>query len=88
MQHSDLRFITTENDLHHCTLNFMIAAFDEDGTQLSGVSMIWTSDLKPADYKDGIRGGIRIHQDVDVPVKAASLRLGINDATSNRLGDS
>ena len=53
MQHSDLRFITTENDLHHCTLNFMIAAFDEDGTQLSGVSMIWTSDLSRQTTKTG-----------------------------------
>jgi hypothetical protein len=75
-----------ENNIHHCALNFMIATFDEDGRQLSGVSSVWTSDLKQADYKDVISGGVRIHQEVDVPVKAVSLRLGINDATSNHLG--
>ena len=64
----------------------MIATFDEDGRPLSGVSWAWTSDLKPSDYKDVISGGVRIHQEVDVPVKAVSLRLGINDALSNHLG--
>lgn len=83
---SDLRFVPMENNIHHCKLNFTIATFDEDGGQLSGVSSAWTSDLKQADYKDVISGGVRIHQEVDVPVKAVSLRLGINDATSNHLG--
>jgi VWFA-related protein len=83
---SDLRFVPMENDIHHCTLNFVIATFDEDGRQLSGVSSVWTSDLKPADYKDVISGGVRIHQEVGVPVKAVSLRLGIDDALSNHLG--
>jgi hypothetical protein len=50
------------------------------------VSRVWTSDLKPGDYKDVIGGGVRIHQEVDVPVKAVSLRLGVNDANSNHLG--
>jgi len=35
-----------ENNIYHCALNFMIATFDEDGRQLSGVSSVWTSDLK------------------------------------------
>jgi VWFA-related protein len=83
---SDLRFVPMENDIHHCALNFMIAAYDEEGMQLTGVSTVWTSDLKPTDYEDVVSGGVRIHQEVDVPVKAVSLRLGIVDAISNHLG--
>jgi VWFA-related protein len=83
---SDLHFVPSNNDLQHCALNFMIAAFDEDGRQLSGMSKEWTSDLDRAALKDVISGGVRIHQEVDVPVKAVFLRLGVNDAISNHLG--
>ena len=83
---SDLRFIPMENGIHHCALKFVIAAYDEAGRQLSGTYTAWTSDLKPSDYADVISGGVRTHQEVDVPVKAASLRLGVVDALSNHLG--
>jgi VWFA-related protein len=83
---ADLRFIPLENEIHHCALSFMIATFDEDGRQLSGVSTLWSSDLNPAAYKDVISGGVRIHQEVDVPVKAVSLLLGIDDTISSHLG--
>ena len=83
---SDLRFVSMENGTHHCVLNFVMAAYDQEGMQLTGVSRVWTSDLKPPDYEDVITGGVRIHQEVDVPVKAVSLRLGIVDAISNHLG--
>jgi VWFA-related protein len=83
---SDLHFIPKEGGIQHCALNFVIAAYDEAGRQLSGVSHGWTSDLKPEDYQDVITGGVRVHQEVDVPLKAVSLRLGIIDALSHRLG--
>jgi hypothetical protein len=86
VESSDLRFVPMGNDIHHCVLNFVVATFDEDGRRLSGVSSTWTSDLKPADYKDVISGGVRIRQEIDVPARAVSLRLGINDAASNHLG--
>jgi VWFA-related protein len=86
VESSDLRFVPKGDDIHHCVLNLVIATFDEDGRQLSGVSSAWTGDLKSADYKDVMSGGVRIRQEIDVPVKAASLRLGINDAASNHLG--
>ena len=75
-----------DTEIHHCALNFMIATFDKDGRQLSGVSTVWSSDLKHAEYKDVISGGVRIHQEVDVPVKAVSLLLGVDDTISNHLG--
>ncbi len=83
---SDLRFVPTENGIQHCALNFVIAAYDDAGRQLSGASSAWTSDLKPAEYEDVLTGGVRTHQEVDVPVKAVSLRLGVIDTLSNHLG--
>jgi hypothetical protein len=31
-------------------------------------------------------GGFRLHQEVDVPVAAATLRMGVQDAISGRIG--
>jgi VWFA-related protein len=83
---ADLRFTPMPNDVRHCVLNFMISSFDDEGRQLSGVAVTWTSDLKPNDYKDVMTGGVRIHQEVDVPVVSTSLRIGVEDEATSRLG--
>jgi hypothetical protein len=76
---SDLRFVPQQNEIRHSALQLMIAGFDDEGRQLSGFSALWASDLGPADYRDVVSGGVHIHQEVDVPVGAVSLRLGIED---------
>ena len=83
---SDLRFALEENEIRHAAVQLMIAGFDDEGRQLSGFSALWASNLGLADYRDVISGGVHIHQEVDVPVAAASLRLGIADQMSNHLG--
>jgi VWFA-related protein len=83
---SDLRFVPEANDIRHSALQLMIAGFDDEGRQLSGFSALWASDLGPADYRDVARGGVHIHQEVDVPSAAVSLRLGIEDQMSDHLG--
>jgi VWFA-related protein len=83
---SDLRFVFQGNETYHSALQLMIAGFDDEGRQLSGLSALWASDLGAADYRDVISGGVHIHQEVDMPVAAASLRLGIADQMSNHLG--
>ena len=64
----------------------MISSFDDEGRQLSGVVVVWTSDLKPDEYKDVMTGGVRIHQEVDVPATSTSLRIGVEDDATGRLG--
>ena len=83
---SDLHFIPQENGGHSSKLNLMIAAYDGDGRQISGLSAIWAGNLSPAAYDDVVSGGVRIEQELDVPVPAVSLRLGIEDQMSNSLG--
>jgi hypothetical protein len=31
-------------------------------------------------------GGFRIHQELDVPIEAVTLRIGVEDATSSHVG--
>ena len=86
IESSDLRFLPLSNGTYRSALTFMIASFDHDGRPLAGVSNIGSSDLQPDAYKDVLSGGVRVHQEVDVPAAAASLRIGIQDQLSNYVG--
>jgi VWFA-related protein len=83
---SDLRFLPLSNGTYRSALTFMIASFAPDGRPLSGVSSVGMSDLRPEVYKDAVTGGVRVHQEVDVPVAATSMRIGIQDQLSNYVG--
>ncbi len=64
----------------------MITAFNDDDHLVASLVSTATSDLKPANYKDVMTGGFRLHQELDVPVDAVSLRLGVEDASSSHVG--
>jgi hypothetical protein len=83
---SDLRFSPTPSGTYHAVLSFMITAFSDDDRLVSSRVSTATSDLKPANYKDVMTGGFRLHQELDVPVDAVSLRLGVEDAASSHVG--
>ena len=80
-----LRF-TSQGEMHHGVLAFMASAFDDDGKALSRVASRTSSDLKASTYRDVMVGGFRLHQEIDVPVNAVSLRLGVEDELNRRLG--
>ena len=86
IESSDLRFLPLSNGTYRSALTFMIASFAADGRPLSGVSSVGMSDLRPEVYKDVVTGGVRVHQEVDVPVAATSMRIGIQDQLSNYVG--
>ena len=83
---SQLRFDPTPDGLEHGAMNFMVASFDPDGTLRTSIGSHVKGDLNPETYQDVMTGGFRLHQEVDVPVAAASLRMGVQDAISGRLG--
>ncbi|HLH08975.1 MAG TPA: VWA domain-containing protein [Terriglobales bacterium] len=86
IESSDVRFLPLVNGTYRSALTFMVASFDADGRPLAGVSSVGTSDLKPDEYKDALRTGVRVHQEVDIPENAASIRIGIQDQLSNYVG--
>jgi VWFA-related protein len=81
-----LRFGATASGTYHAVLSFMITAFSDDDRMVASLVSTATSDLKPANYKDVMTGGFRLHQELDVPVDAVSLRLGVEDASSSHVG--
>lgn len=78
--------LTPNGDTRRAILDFIVTAFDDDGSVVFHIAFKTTSDLKPAGYRDMLIGGLRMHRDVDIPANAASLRLGVFDEQSRHLG--
>ena len=82
---SELRF--GAKGLNHTTdLILMAVAFGEKGVVLSQTAFESTTALNAASYKDAQIGGLRTHQEFEVPASAVSLRLGVVDVLSGHLG--
>jgi hypothetical protein len=86
LQGSELQFLPQQSATYRNLLTLMAASYDSQGTMLTGTSYVGISNLAPSVYKDVIGGQFALHQEVDVPVDAAWLRLGIQDQMSGRLG--
>jgi VWFA-related protein len=83
---NQLRFDATPQGTRHGVINFIITSFDEDGTLRTSILSRATSELKPEDYQEMQVGGLRLRLPVDVPVQAASMRLGVQDALTGHMG--
>ncbi len=86
LEGSELRFIPQQNSTFRNSLTLMVASFGRDGRMLSGTSSIGINDLQPAAYEKVVAGEFGVQQEVDVPVDATSLRIGIQDQMSNHIG--
>jgi len=67
------------------TLEFAVAAFDEDGKVLNGIvnDGVPEASTQPAENKAGL---YRLHQSLIVPVNAKSIRVGVRDRMNDRMG--
>lgn len=67
------------------SLEFAMAAFDEDGHTLNGIVNDGVPE-SPAETNANKDGLYRIRQSLVVPVRAVSMRVGVRDRASNRVG--
>jgi hypothetical protein len=83
---SDLRFAQVPDGGYHDLLNFMVTAFDEDGklvaSQIARTKADFTSDA----MRDVVVGGVRMHQEIEVPVQSTTMRLGVEDVSNGHIG--
>lgn len=86
LQGSQLQFLPQPNTTYRNVLTLMVASFNREGTMLTGTSYVGISNLDPSVYKNVIGGDFELHQEADVPIEATSLRLGIQDQMSGRIG--
>jgi hypothetical protein len=83
---SDLRFTPTPEGKYHGVLNFMVTAFDSEGKQIASQLSQTVADLKPEVMKDVMAGGVRLHQEIDVPMTGTAMRLGVEDVSNSHVG--
>jgi hypothetical protein len=83
---ADLRFTQSAEGTYQGVFNFMITTFDENGKL--GASQISQAvpDLKTAAMQDVMLGGVRLHQEIDVPVNSTTMRLGVEDMANSHVG--
>lgn len=72
--------------IYHDVINFMATAFDEEGALVASQISQVAADLKPETFRDIQLGGVRVHQEIDVPLKSVALRLGVEDVADSHIG--
>ena len=83
---SDLRFNATPDGAYHGVLNFMVTTFDEDGKLASSQVSELDAHLKPEFFRETMKEGIRLHQELDIPAKSTTMRLGVEDVSTSHIG--
>jgi hypothetical protein len=83
---SDLHFAQTPGGSYHDLLNFMVTAFDERSTLVASQIARTKADFSPEAMKDVIAGGVRMHQEIEVPVKSTTMRVGVEDLSNGHIG--
>ena len=82
---SQLSFVPSGNT-YHALLDFMVVAFDGRGNLLAKGTLQITGNLDAMQYKNTLVAGMRMHQEIDVPLAATSLRLAVGDEINHHLG--
>ncbi len=81
-----LSFLAPPDGTHHVNLEFLVAAYDTDGTPACG-RLSAGDEVIPAETFEKIRrGAFHARQQLDVPTQAAWLRLAVRDPARNRVG--
>jgi hypothetical protein len=83
---SQLHFEATPDGSEHGEMSFMVASFASDGSLRTSIASHAKGDLSSAAYHEVLAGGFRMHQEVDVPIAASALRVGVQDTTTGRMG--
>jgi VWFA-related protein len=83
---SALRFFAQQDGSFYNSLALMITSFGNEGRMLTGMSTVAKSNLPLEVYKRIVNGEIGFQEEVDIPVDATSMRLGVQDQMSNHLG--
>lgn len=83
---SELRFLPLEDSKYRNTLTLMATSFNREGRMLTGVSSLGTRELPAAEFAKVAEGRFGVQSEIDVPLEATSIRLGLQDQMSNRLG--
>lgn len=81
-----LRFDPGPEGYFHGRLRLLANSFDGEGQGLLEAASSAVADLKPESYERILSDGLRLHQEINVPVGAKFLKLGVGDLASSYIG--
>ena len=82
----DVHWETTQDGMHHGNLDVTLVAYDHDGKTLNWLVRSMNMSLKPQLYAAFERGGVQLHEEIDVPKADVFLRTGIYDRATGKAG--
>ena len=82
----DLAFKVTPEGQHESKVEIALVAYDQDGTPLNSTLKSADISLNPQLYAAFAKAGVQLHQEIDVPNRAAYLRTGIFDVAAGKAG--
>ena len=83
---SQIGFVDGPGETHHGSLEFDVAAYDSDGKLATMLSQTMKLPLTKEDYQEYLKTPFQFFQQLDLPPGQFSLRIGILDGVSNKVG--
>jgi hypothetical protein len=83
---SQIAFANGPGGMHSGSLEFDVAAFDADGRQVTILSQTMKLPLTKEEYEQFVKTPFQFFQQIDLPPGALTLRVGILDGVSNKVG--
>jgi hypothetical protein len=83
---SSVSFDEVENGLHHCNLDFMVAAISPDGKLIASDGHTVDARLKPDQYAQALRNGVPFSMQLPIAAGTYSLHLAVRDNRTGLLG--
>jgi hypothetical protein len=81
-----LTFTNGADGVHQAKVEYVIMAYDADGKRLNFVDRSYAIDIKPDDFADRMKNGVRSRIAIDVPAGHDFLRIAIEDLNAGRAG--
>jgi len=83
---NSLRFVPQPEGDFRGNFRLLANSYDPEGKGLLQAASTAVADLKPDRYRAVLSEGFRLRQELDVPVDASFLRLGVADLASSNIG--
>ena len=74
------------NGKQHREIELTQVAYDDEGIRVNFTDVGLGVDLTDAQAAQAVHGGIRLHQEIDLPAGQLYLRVGVHDLLSGRIG--
>ena len=81
-----LAFENESGGVHQAQLEFLLMAFDRDGKRVNYVDRSYAINIKPEEYAERMKSGVRGRLALDLPTGDLSLRLVVEDLVAGHAG--